>query len=197
MTAGPQPPYGQQPPDGQSGHGPSGYGPPPGPGGSWGAAPPPPEPTRSTTPTARPSTVRTGIYALVANVVIGLLASVLTFGSLDSLAEDAARDGGISVADARTAVVIGAVIGLVFVALYCVVLWFAWQGRNWARIVLFVLGGLSLLFGLLGLASAGGVQLLLSVVQLVLLAVGIVYLALKPSSEWYRAEKQRRSGAQY
>ena len=77
-------------------------------------------------------------------------------------------------------------------------LWFAWTGRNWARITIWVLAGLSLLFGVVGLAvggdsgvPAGGV---LSVLQLLLQAAGVVLLALRPSSAWYRAEGQRRSG---
>ena len=69
-------------------------------------------------------------------------------------------------------------------------LWFAWQGRNWARIVLWVLGGLSVL----GAGSTGsaadtgqcGFLTSLSVFQLLLLVAGLVLLALKPSNEWYR-----------
>ena len=89
---------------------------------------------------------------------------------------------------------IGAVIGLVFLAVYLLVLWYAWQGRNWARIVLWVLGGLSVLSGLAGLGggTGNGLLSLIGVLQLLLVIAGIVLLALKPSSNWYRAESQRR-----
>ena len=49
---------------------------------------------------------------------------------------------------------IGVVVGLVFAAVYGLFVWFAWRGQNWARIVLWVLGGLGLLGGLVG--SGGG-----------------------------------------
>ena len=68
-------------------------------------------------------------------------------------------------------------------------LFFAWKGRNWARIVLWVLGGLSVLFSLLGAGALG----FLGILGLLLTIAGIVLLALKPSSDWYRAETQRRN----
>ena len=43
---------------------------------------------------------------------------------------------------AEQVVRIGIVGGLVFIPVYGMFVWFAWQGRNWARIVLWVLGGL-------------------------------------------------------
>ena len=33
------------------------------------------------------------------------------------------------------------------VVLHALFIWFAWRGRNWARIVLWVLGGLAVLAG--------------------------------------------------
>jgi hypothetical protein len=89
----------------------------------------------------------------------------------------------------RTGIVVGAVLGLVLIALNVLFLWSAWQGRNWARIVLWVLGGLSVLGGLYGLtADTGQTGFLtsLSVFQLLLLIAGLVLLALAPSNEWYR-----------
>jgi hypothetical protein len=94
----------------------------------------------------------------------------------------------------RAGIMVGAVIGLIFLAVYLLVLRYAWQGRNWARIVLWVLGGLSVITGLAGLAggTGNGFLSLLGVLQLLLAIAGIVLLALKPSNDWYRAEGQRR-----
>jgi len=90
-------------------------------------------------------------------------------------------------------VLFGAVVGLLFLAAYLLVLWFAWKGRNWARIVLWVLGGLTVLSGLVGLGHGNGLLSAIGAVQLLLVIAGIVLLALKPSSAWYRAEGQRRN----
>jgi hypothetical protein len=124
--------------------------------------------------------------------LLGLLGSIVTFADFNSLVDDAAREAGVSPDSVRAGVMVGAVIGLVFLAAYLLVLWYAWQGRNWARIVLWVLGGLSVLSGVVGLGNGNGFLVLLGLLQLLLCIAGIVLLALRPSNEWYRAEGQRR-----
>ena len=159
--------------------------------GGYPAAPESPQWSGPSGPTERPSTVKAGIGAFLANTLLGLLASILTFSDIDSLVAEGTT-GGLDEDSVRAALILGAVIGLVFLAIYLVVLWFAWTGRNWARIVLWVLGGLSVVSGLAGLGNDSGLLSLLSVLQLLLVIAGIVLLALKPSNEWYRAEGQRR-----
>ncbi|MCW2575159.1 MAG: conserved rane protein of unknown function, putative Ribose/xylose/arabinose/galactoside ABC-type [Modestobacter sp.] len=183
-----QPQYGQpQYGGGQGGPGQPGYNPYPSApqGQEWGGP---------SAPTERPATVRNGIYAFLATTVLGLLSSIVTFVDFNSLVDTAARDAGVDPDSVRAGIMIGAVIGLVFLAVYLLVLWYAWQGRNWARIVLWVLGGLSVLSGLAGLAggTGNGLLSLIGVLQLLLVIAGIVLLALKPSNDWYRAESQRR-----
>lgn len=163
------------------------------PGQQWPgyAAPPyvPPPPPGSA---EQPLTVRAGIGAFVVNFVLGLVASVVSFADIDALVREASRtttDPDITEEVLRTAILVGAVIGLVLVVLHALFIWWAWRGRNWARITLWVLGGLNLLAGLSTLGgSAGGSDFLsaLSVFQMLALIVGIVLLALQPSNEWYR-----------
>ncbi|WP_222264934.1 hypothetical protein [Modestobacter marinus] len=182
-----QPPSGQAPYGGpqygQPGYGQQGFGAHPDAPAGWqgGGAP--------GAPTERPSTVKLGIGAFLLSTVLGLLSSVLTFSDLSRVAAQLARDSGLSESDASAVVTTGVVISLLFVAAYLLVIWFAWQGRNWARIVLWALGGLSLAsaFGAPG-AETG----ILGFLQLLLVLVGIVALALKPSNHWYVAERDRR-----
>jgi len=136
--------------------------------------------------------VKAGIGAFLANTLLGLVSSLITFADLNDLVDTAARDAGLSPDNVRAGVLVGAVIGLLFLAAYLLVLWFAWKGRNWARIVLWVLGGLSVLSGLTSLGVGGGLLSTIGVVQMLLVIAGIVLLALRPSNEWYRAEKQRQ-----
>ncbi len=178
-----QPPYGQQ-------YGQPQYGQP---GSSGYPAAPEVQPWGGPSgPNPRPSTVKGGIGAFLANTLLGLLASIFTFSDIDSLVASGTTEG-LDEQSVRAALVVGAVIGLVFLAIYLVVLWFGWTGRNWARIVLWVLGGLSVVSGLTtGVGNDSGLLSLISVLQLLLVIAGIVLLALKPSNEWYRAETQRR-----
>ncbi|WP_324274678.1 hypothetical protein [Blastococcus brunescens] len=147
--------------------------------------------------------MRVGIGALVASLVLGLIASIATFSDVDTLINDALQtntDPAVTEDVIRTGIMIGAVIALIIVALQVLFLWFAWQGRNWARIVIWVLGGISVVFGLVGLAAGTGQSTgfltSLGWFQLILTAVGIVALALAPSNEWYRYRGWQRANGQ-
>lgn len=157
-------------------------------GGSGAPYAPPPPPGSA----ERPLTVRAGIGAFVVNFVLGLVVSLVSFADIDQLVQEAARstnDPDITEEVLRTAILVGAVIGLVLVVLHALFIWWAWRGRNWARVTLWVLGGLNVLAGLATLGSdTAGTDFLstLSVFQLLALAAGIVLLALQPSNQWYR-----------
>jgi len=188
------------------------YGPPQG----WDAPPPPgqppypayaPAPVGQGAPPAmeRPDTVRAGIGAFVASLLVGLISSVVTLSDFDAFVRRAvaASAGNADLTESliRTSLKIGIVVGLLFVALQVMFIWFAWRGANWARIVLWVLGGLQVAAGLVGLsgsASSGqtGFTTSMAVFQLIFTAAGIVLLALKTSSEWYRFRSWQRANGQ-
>ena len=183
---GGQPSYGGQP---YGGYGPGGYAPAPAAPSGWGAP----------APVERPRTVKAAIGAFAASLVLGLLSSVAVFVGTDALIEQQLAEAGVDASsDAiRAVLIVGAVIGLVFALLQAMFLWFAWQGHNWARIVLWVLGGFGVLGGLLGPTQPQpGFLIALGLVQLVLTVAGIVLLALKPSNEWYRYRGWRRATGQ-
>ncbi|MGY1713152.1 hypothetical protein ACI78R_01720 [Geodermatophilus sp. SYSU D01106] len=195
-----QPPYGQQQPYGQQYGQPYGQQPP---GqqygqqyGGYGSAPQAPDAWGAPTPVARPQTVRLGIGAFLASVVLGLLSSIVTFVQFDEIVDQTLIDQGLDPADysgatdvaQATAVTVGVVFGLIVIGLQLLFIYFAWQGRNWARIVLWVFGGLLVVSSLVSLAgpSFGGLITTLGWLQTLLALAGIVALALKPSNEWYR-----------
>jgi hypothetical protein len=215
-------PEGQHPgPQGQPGQGtpPQGWNAPPPPQG-WNAPPPPqpygqPYPGYAPAPSAplgqgappaleRPTTVRAGIGALIASLILSLITTIITFADFESIVDQAvaeANDAAITEDVIRSGIVIGVVFSLIIFALYVLFLWFAWQGRNWARIVLWVLSGLGVISGLFGLAGAGatgqsGFVTALGFFQLILTIAAIVLLALKPSNEWYRYRGWQRASGQ-
>ena len=213
MTSGQNGPYGEPGEQGQPGP-PQGWNPPPPPQG-WnppppqqpygqqypGYAPAPSAPTGHGAPPAveRPPTVRAGIGAFLASLILSLVALVVTFADMDTLIAEAlatSTDPAVTEDVVRAGLVIAAIIGLVIFALQALFLWFAWQGRNWARIVLMVLGGLAVLFGLAGSAmgtAQTGFLDALGWFQLLLTAAGVVLLAMKPSSDWYRYRSWQRA----
>ncbi len=179
-------------------------------GQSWHAppAPPPQYPGYAPAPVApagfgapqpreRPVTVRAGLGAFIATLILGLVSAVVTFAQFDELVQAAltAQGSDAQLADigedvVRTTLIAAAVFGLLLTALQVMFIWFAWNGRNWARIVLWVLGGLAVAGGLFGVVSPQpgmpGYLIGLNVFSLLITIAGIVLLALKPSNEWYR-----------
>ncbi|GAA3157738.1 hypothetical protein GCM10010531_06380 [Blastococcus jejuensis] len=187
------------------------------PGQGWNAPPPPPAqypgygpaPSAPTgygapAPMERPFAVRAGLGAFIANLILGLIGAAIAFASIDTLVAQAlaAENVDVTISDdvLRTAVIAGYVVALVFAALQAMFIWFAWNGRNWARIVLWVLGGLGVVSGLasLGMATAPSTGFLtaLSWFGFALTVAGIVLLAQKPANEWYRYRGWLRASGQ-
>jgi hypothetical protein len=119
----------------------------------------------------------------------------VVFSSFDSLVAETLNapgvDDAVSESLVRSGLIVGLVIGLLFVALEAMFIWFAWNGRNWARIVLWVLGGLSVVSGLASYGMGGapgqsGFLVALNVCTLLLTVAGIVFLAMKPANDWYK-----------
>ncbi|MFD0918423.1 hypothetical protein [Saccharopolyspora rosea] len=147
----------------------------------------------------RPSTVDTSFWAGIASVVVGfgVLATALLVVSdaeLRAVVDQLAAQGRPVTLDQaraiyRTAVVAMFVIVAVIAALWILFLFFMRRGRNWARIVITVVGVLWFLLALppaLGGAEGGVGPQLLSLLQLVALLVTLVYAYLAPSNAYFR-----------
>jgi hypothetical protein len=221
-----QPPQGQppqgQPPQGQPPYGPPPQGPPPygyppygGPGPGYQPAPMAPSGwgAEAPRPVERPVTVRAGLGAFIASLVLSAVGSIVTVANWDRFvsyvqaqaeAQGQVDTGGTNLDTQQIAELglrLGIIFSFVFVALYLLFIWFAWRGYNWARIVLWVLGGLGVVVGLLGLSAgstAGPFPFLTALgwFQLLLTAAGVVLLAAKPSHDWYRYRKWLRATGQ-
>lgn len=212
-----QPPYAQpsyaQPGYAQSGYPPPGYGQPPAgqygmpayPGGGYpgygqGAA--------QVAAPRRPSSVATA-FALWMLILLVSLASTALLFSGDYFDQVRASLGDVAGAD--VAVELGKSVLMVLVIISVVVSLFIYlffglkmyTGRNWARIVLTVLGGLSVASSSLGgtTASVSGVDLdlrpesvvVIGWVQIVLAAAAIIAMFLPASNAYFRASKAYRA----
>ncbi|MGZ4540004.1 MAG: hypothetical protein ACXVXS_12865 [Blastococcus sp.] len=197
---------------GQGGPPPGWNAPPPGwnapPQQPYGYAPaPPPRYGPPPTPLERPITVRAGLGAFLGSLVLSVISTVVTFLNWDTISAqllarlrtDLGPNGDAALSGAQAGARIGVVFALVLAAVYGVFVWFAWRGQNWARVVLWVLGGLGLFGGVIGLAMGGSPLPFLtglSFFQTLLLLAAIVLLALKPSNEWFRYRRWLRATGQ-
>jgi hypothetical protein len=155
----------------------------------------------------RPVTVRAAIGAFVGSIVLSVVGQVIQALNWETIFDSdlAASLGDVSeeeadfVADLMDSFgVFALVLGLVFTAVFALFVWFAWRGHNWARIVLWVLAGLGVAFGLVGVAGGSPLPVLtaLAAFELLFDVVAIVLLALKPSNEWYRYRSWQRATGQ-
>ena len=138
----------------------------------------------------QPASVATAVKLVWAQIVLSVVSSVVTFALLDTLVDQALEDAGTSTTitedTVRNGAIVGAVVGIVIgVVLWGLLGYFLDKGRNWARIVLTVLGVLGIVFGLLGLLSSQPVLLsMLSVVSMTLTAAMVFFLWKPESSAW-------------
>jgi drug/metabolite transporter (DMT)-like permease len=142
---------------------------------------------------AAPSSVLTAVKLMYARAVLGVLGVLLAFtqrGAIEDIVREQNSDFTQSEIDnaVTAALVVTVIIGLVFLVLYVVLAQQVAKGRNWARIVTWVIAGLSLLSFLSTVASdSTGLSKALGLVGAIL-DIGIVVLLLqKPSNDYFRA----------
>lgn len=145
---------------------------------------------------ARPTsvTISFAIWAVVG--LIFLLGAVITIAQDDQVFRDAAREtlerqgrqpNAQEIDDLANLIKnIGLVFNLVFAILILAFAWVMRAGRNWARITLCTLGGISLILILLGIGSLN----LVSIAQLVLIVVAIYLMFRRDSNEFFGAGKR-------
>ncbi len=149
-------------------------------------------------PVNPPKEVIRAVQLMFARVALGVLSTLLAFASADSI-KDSIRDNdpGLtqSEVDSAFAVALGITIffGLVFAALYVLLAIQVRKGKNWARIVTWVLAGLGVLGGLLALLGTGtALEKGLGVIVLLVDLGIIILLATKPASAYFAAKRAAR-----
>lgn len=140
----------------------------------------------------RPKEVVFSFWLWIGTFVLGVVGILPVFTQFDqlraeaidqALAQDPTLDRSSIESIATGALVTGAVMVLLFVVAELVVVFLMRGGRNWARIVLAVLGGLGVLFWLAVTIGAGSAAGLL---QLLVLIGAIVTMFLPAANAWFR-----------
>lgn len=158
-----------------------------------GYAPMPSEPGGPATPAGPPPpTVQNAVRLMFLRAALGVISLIVLFATKNSL-KDAIRKAnpGYDTSKLDTAVnagiVVAVVIGIIFIVLYVLLALQVRKGKNWARIVTWVLAGLGVLSGLSSLAQTGtGLNKILGIIGLLIDIAIIVFLALGPSNPYFR-----------
>jgi hypothetical protein len=143
-------------------------------------------------PRNAPSTVQNAVRLMFLLAALGLIGLIIVFADKSALrkaVEDANPNFDTSQVDnaVNTGVTVGAVIGVVLIVLYVLLALQVRKGKNWARIVTWVLAGLGVLGGITNLAQPqAALTKVIAGIELVLYVVLIVLLAMRPSNDYFR-----------
>lgn len=140
--------------------------------------------------TSDPGPVRTAVNLMFVRAALTVVGFLLGLTQQDAL-RTALRKSNPNVdvdAAVRTGIIIGTVVGIILVVLYILLALQVRKGKNWARIVTWVLAGLAVVAGLAGLAgTAITLSKLVAVVTLILDIAIIVLLARPAASAYFRS----------
>jgi phosphatidylserine synthase len=139
-----------------------------------------------------PSTVINAVRLMFASVVLSVIGLVVAFTTKDQLRK-AIRDSdsGLTTKQVNDAVNIGlgvgAVIAIVLIVLYVLLALQVRKGKQWARVVTWILAGIGVLGSVSNLARPDtGLGRILAVIQLAVYIGIIVFLMLRPSTDYFR-----------
>ncbi|MDQ6848697.1 MAG: hypothetical protein M3070_01660 [Actinomycetota bacterium] len=160
-----------------------------------------PPPGRAPARGAPPPTVVNAVRLMFVGAAISLIGLITEFALRNQIRDQIKKDNPS--ADSvrldsllNTATTIAVVVGAVFLVLYVLLALQVRKGKNWARIVTWVIAGLGVL-GLLGTlaGSTPAFSRALGAIGGILDIVLIILLALKPSNDYFR--KPRYEFPQY
>ena len=139
-----------------------------------------------------PATVTNAVWAILLRVAFSLVGIVVVLATQDSLRAQLLKAGPtLTSATLDTAVTVAVAmsiaLGIVVAILWGLLAFFIRKGKNWARITMWVFAGLNVVSVPFTLAQgATGLNVALSLINLVLDVAIIVLLARRPSSEFFR-----------
>jgi hypothetical protein len=139
-----------------------------------------------------PAPVTNAVRLMFVSVALSVLGLIVVLATKDSLKKDILKkhtDYSATKLDdvLNAAIVFAVVIGVVYIVLYVLLALQVGKGKNWARIVTWVLAGLGVLGALTTFSQPGtAANRVLTVIGGLIDVAIIVFLMQKPSNEYFR-----------
>lgn len=143
-------------------------------------------------PRNAPSTVQNAVRLMFGLVVLSAISLIVVFVDKDALRTaiekaDPGYDSSQLDHAVNIGIAVGAVVGIIFIVLYVLLALQVRKGKNWARVVTWVLSGLGILGSLGNLAQPqAALTKVIAGIDLVVYIVLIVLLAMKASNDYFR-----------
>jgi len=161
-----------------------------------GSAAMPPAPDSAPVPRGpAPSSVVNAVRLMYLSAVLGIIGLVATFATKDAL-RDSIKESQPELTgselDLAVNIALGfaVALGVVFTVLWLVLASFVRKGRNWARIVTWIVAGIGVL-SVVGIFGQPALNIVLALVGVIIDIAIIVLLAIKPSSEYFSSSRPR------
>jgi hypothetical protein len=155
--------------------------------------PMPGEPPRGPiTKGAAPAPVTNAVRLMFTQAGLSVLGFIVLLATKDTLRKEILKKNSDYSAQklddvVNAAIAIGIVIGIIFTVLYVLLALQVGKGKNWARVVTWVLAGLGVLSGLVSLTQPEpALSRVLSIIGLLIDIAIIAFLLQKPSNEYFR-----------
>jgi hypothetical protein len=157
----------------------------------YGGLPPAPTPPEGWGQPQRgeaPPSVLNAVRLMFISAAIGLVSVIVLFATKDQLKKEILKKTpNASDSTINAALTIGAVVGIVFLVLYVLLAFQVRKGKNWARIVTFIIAGLGVLSALGSLAQAEpAISRVFSLIGGLIDVAIIVFLAQSASSRYFK-----------
>jgi hypothetical protein len=154
----------------------------------YGGLPPPPEGWGQPQRGEAPPSVLNAVRLMFISAAIGLVSVIVLFATKDQLKKEILKKTpNASDSTINAALTIGAVVGIVFLVLYVLLAFQVRKGKNWARIVTFIIAGLGVLSALGSLAQAEpAISRVFSLIGGLIDVAIIVFLAQSASSRYFK-----------
>ena len=153
-------------------------------------------------PADRPKSVDNAFLLWIVGAVISLLTVIFVFtvgaDAITDAARESLKNSGRSYTEddvknvANATKIIGVVVGILFIGLYVLFAYKMRAGRNWARITLTVLGALNVISILFSFRQAGGVSVVIGLIEAVVILAAIFLMFRPDANQYYAAGKVRR-----
>lgn len=147
-------------------------------------------------PSQAPGTVRNAVILMYARAALGLISIFVLLATKSPLKTAIHKDNpnyDASKLDniVNAAVISGLVVGIIFLVLYVLLAVQVAKGKNWARIVTWVISGLGVLsiFGVI--SNSTGLTKVVDIVSGLLAIAIIVLLAMGPSNQYFATRMPR------
>lgn len=145
-------------------------------------------------PAVAPPPVKNAVLLMYIRAALGVLSLIVLLATKNSLKDQIRKsntgyDANKLDSVVNAAIIIGIVVGIIFIVLYVLLAMQVAKGKNWARIVTWVISAIGVLSLLGTLSNSTAISKVLTVISGLMSIAIIVLLAMGPSNQYFARQQ--------